>query len=169
MVTSKRILFIFLALMIAFFAVALWYKYEYAMEISEEYAINNQELELKLLIATQGSEFKDAVVGKIINEYKIDSVFIKVIDVSSLPKIIAQDYTAIVLIHTWENWQPPKAIEDFVNDTMVDKNKLIVLTTSGEGSYKMDEVDAITGESKLENVTSFADIIIKRLESLLKH
>lgn len=167
MVTSRRILFIFLALMLAFFVVALWYKYEYAMDIAEEFEINNPQLQQQLLIATQGSEFKDAVRTKIINHYKSDSIFIKVIDISSLPKIKHQDYYAVLLIHTWENWQPPKVVENFVNKNREYRKKLVVLTTSGEGSYKMDEVDAITGESKLENVVPFTDKIIKRLDSVL--
>ena len=60
------------------------------------------------------------------------------------------------------------AVKSFIERTKSDTHKIVVLTTSGEGSYKMDDVDAITGESIIENVPLFIDKIKQRLNPLLK-
>lgn len=146
---------------------ALWYKAEYSMDKAEEFQVNSPDFNNKLLIASQGSAFKKALTQHVIDNFKQDSIFINVIDVSSLSKISPTNYNAILLIHTWENWKPPIDIEEFINNSILYKNKIIVFTTSGQGTFKMNEVDAITGESKLEDVAAFSNVIIEKLTPLL--
>ena len=126
------------------------------------------DLDLKLLIATQGSTFKNKITSNITDYYKNDSIYIKVIDVSQLPEINPINYEAIVLIHTWENWKPPKEVQSFIEKNISNQDHIVVLTTSGKGSYKMKDMDAITGESKLENTKFYSNLIIKKLEDLIK-
>ncbi len=59
-------------------------------------------------------------------------------------------------------------MQSFIERTKSDMQKIVVLTTSGEGNYKMDDVDAITGESILANVPIFIDQITSKLNLLLK-
>lgn len=167
MTYKSKISLIILTLGALLLIFAIWYKYEYSMEVAQEFEVNSPELNLKLLVATQGSEYKNEVTKGVVNYYKKDSVYIKVIDVTSLASIDPSHYNAIVVIHTWENWQPPAEVELFIDKTKDIQNKIIVLTTSGEGSYKMEGVDAITGESKLENTNTYINQITKRLESIL--
>ena len=168
MTYKRKITGIILALGALFLIFAMWYKYEYSMDIIQEFEVNSPDLNLKLLIATQGSDFKDEVTKGIVNYYEKDSVYIKVIDVTTLADVDPIDYKAIVIIHTWENWQPPTDVELFINRTKDIQDKIIVLTTSGEGSFKMEGVDAITGESKLENTNALIHQITKRIDSILK-
>jgi hypothetical protein len=130
------------------------------------YQVNSPELPKKLLIATQGSAFKDSLTQKIISHYKRDPLFIKVIDISNLAEINPENYNALVLIHTWENYKPPTDVKNFIERTTAYKDRIIVFTSSGQGNFKMDEVDALTGESKLENVDYFTNKIIKRVNPL---
>lgn len=146
----------------------VWYKYEYSMGKAEEFQVNSVNLDRKLLISTQKSAFKDSVTQLLVKYYTSDPAFIKVIDISSLSKIDPADYTAIALIHTWENWEPPLEVKLFIERTSAIREKIIVLTTSGEGSFKMKKVDAITGESKLEDAPQFAEKLISRLDPILK-
>jgi hypothetical protein len=44
---------------------------------------------------------------------------------------------------------------------------MVVLTTSGEGTYKMDGIDAFTGESEMDESSLQVGRIIKRLNNLL--
>lgn len=164
---KKKILIIFLSIVVLLMLFGAWYQYRYSMEEAVTYELNTQENTYKLLIATQGSEFKDKITNSVINNYKKDSLFIKVIDISALSRIEAQDYNAILLIHTWENWKPPAPVKAFIDRTSMFSDKIVVLTTSGEGSYKMDDIDAITGESKLENVIPYTNRIIERIDRLL--
>ncbi len=163
-----KIMLIIVSVVIILLLWATWYTYEYAMEEAKAFEVNTPALEQKLLIATQGSEFKDAITNSIVNHYKSDSIFIKVIDVSSLVEIQPEDYTAIILLHTWENWKAPFVVKQFVDRTSDHSDKMIILTTSGEGTYRISGVvDAITGESNLEEAPDFANKIITRLEPLL--
>lgn len=167
MTYKRKISLLILVFGVLFLIFGLWYKYEYSMDTAKEFEVNSPDLSPKILIATQGSAFKDQITNGVVNYYEKDSVYIKVIDVSALVGVNPTDFHAILLIHTWENWQPPESVETFINRTRDIQDKIIVLTTSGEGSFKMEGVDAITGESKLENASSYINEITKRLEFLL--
>ena len=163
----KKILLIMLGFMVTFFLFLMWYQYNYSMDVVAPYTINPPTLEKKLLIATQGSEFKNKVTSGIVDHFKADSVYIEVVDISSLPTIDPRKYNALVIIHTWENWKPPITVQTFIDKYPEYSNKIVVLTTSGEGSYKMEGVDALTGESILADAPLFVDTIIERLNKIL--
>jgi len=163
----KKFLLIFLAVMIAFFLFLLWYQNNYSMDVVAPYVVNTPSFEKKLLIATQGSDFKNKVTSGIVDHFKADSVYIEVVDISILPTIDPKKYNALVIIHTWENWKPPITVQTFIEKYTEYSNKIVVLTTSGEGSYKMEGLDAITGESILVDTPLFVDTIIERLNKIL--
>ena len=164
----KKSLFVILGVIFAFFLLLMWYQYQYSMDVIEPYAINSPSLEKKLLIAAQGSEFKDKVTTGIVDRYTSDAIYIRVIDVEELQGIDPKDFNALVIIHTWENSKPPVAVKVFIDRIENDRDKIVVLTTSGEGSYKVKDVDAIAGESILEDAPVFVKEIISRLDSILK-
>ena len=163
----QKILVAVLSVLGLLFLLAVWYKYSYAMDKAEAFEVNSIEYQHKLLIATQGSEFKDKITLNVINHFKEDSIFISVIDISALKEIKPEDHNAILLIHTWENWKPPMEVEVFINKNKDYKDRIVVITTSGKGSYKMLNVDAITGESKTENILPFTREAIYKIESIL--
>ncbi|TLP77271.1 hypothetical protein [Maribacter sp. ACAM166] len=164
----KRLLWLFLAIMAAFLLFLFWYQYKYSMDVAEPYEVNGTHWNKRLLIATQGSGFKNAVTKGIIGHFKSDSIFMQVVDIQELPDIAPENYDALVLLHTWENWKPPAEVQSFIERTKTDTTKIIVLTTSGEGNYKMDGVDAITGESILANTSLYVNKIVERLRPLLE-
>ena len=84
---SKKILIIISSIVLLFIAFATWYKFEYSMDIAKAFELNTSDLNKSLLIATQSSDFKDNLVGKVIDTYKEDSIYIKVIDVGELNSI----------------------------------------------------------------------------------
>ena len=84
------------------------------MDKAEAFEVNSVEYPQKLLIATQGSEFKDKITLNVTKHFKEDSIFVSVIDITSLKEINPADYNAFLLIHTWENWNPPIDIDDFI-------------------------------------------------------
>lgn len=150
-----------------FFLVGIWYISTYSMEEVKALEIHSPNLDKKLLIATQGSEFKNTVTNGIVNHYTSDSIYIKIIDISELESIDPDQFHAVVIVHTWENWKPPEIVKAFIEEYDHIKNKMVVLTTSGEGSYKMDNVDAMTGESIIRDAPRFVDSIVERLNRLL--
>ncbi|MCD2259609.1 hypothetical protein [Psychroserpens luteolus] len=165
---TKKILVLVGTIIGLLFLISIWYQQTYAMDVAESFEVNSPEYSQKLLIATQGSEFKGKLTTTIIDHFKEDSIYIKVVDISELKAIEPTSYSALVLIHTWENWKPPKSIETFVERTKPYSERIVVITTSGEGSRKMDDVDAITGESKPENSLVMVKQALSKLEIILK-
>ncbi len=157
-----------ITLLAIFFLFALWYKNKYSMETAQTYEVNSPNLEKKLLLATQGSDFKNTVTQAIVDYYKSDSVFIKVIDISALNEVAPTDYRAILVMHTWEYEKPPAEVATFIERTLAHRDKIVVLTTSGPGTAKMEGVDAITGESKMDDAPHVVENIFNRLNPLLK-
>jgi hypothetical protein len=137
------------------------------MEPVEPFAINDPGLEHRVLIATQGSAYKDAIVAGLVADLKTRPVYIRVIDVSALPEIREQDWSAIVVIHNWENWKPQPDAAAFINHVR-DRHKLIVLSTSGDGDMKIEGLDAITSASRMNEVPTHVAEIIKRINLLLQ-
>jgi len=143
-----------------------WYKIHYSMEIAESFEVAAPDPEYQLLIATQGSDFKKAVVTGVIEALQGRPVSIRVIDVSGLSSIDVREWSAILLLHTWESREPQPNARLFL-DRHPDRNKMIVLTTSGEGDLKMDGVDALTSASKKSDVTAHVNEITRRIDALL--
>jgi hypothetical protein len=144
-----------------------WYKYAFSMDEATSMEINSPNLEQKILIATQGSEFKDEVTVIISEHYTLKPVFIKVTDVKGLTEIDPNDYNAIIVIHTWENGKPPLVVAEFIERNMVYKEKIVMLSTSGNGSFKMTDVDAISGESILKNAETLSEKVIHKVDAIL--
>jgi hypothetical protein len=152
------------------FTLAIWYKYAFSMEEATPMEINSPSLEQKVLIATQGSEFKNKVTLLVTDYYKKKSVFIKVIDIKMLDYTDPASYNAIVILHTWEYSKPPQSVENFVERTKEFNEKIVFATTSGSGDYGIQGVDAISGESILKNAEEFSEKIILRVNTILsKH
>jgi hypothetical protein len=85
--------------------------------------------------------------------------------VTELLNVKVDDWDAIVVLHTWENWQAEATTKLFI-EQQTKLNKIIVLTTSGDGNLKMKGVDAITSASLLQDVAKHVDIISRRIDKL---
>jgi hypothetical protein len=136
------------------------------MDFTPSYSVQSEDPKHKLLIATQGSEYKNAVVAGIINAVKNRPVDVRVVDISALPEVNIDEWSAVVILHTWENWQPQKDAMLFINRNP-DLANIIVLTTSGQGDLKMEAVDAITSASDISNVEKDTAQIVRRIDSVI--
>ena len=155
-----------LALLLIFLLFMTWYKQTYSMKAAKPFEVNSPSSKDHILIATQGSKFKDSVVYEVIDELKTKSIYIRVIDVSDLTTVKEGDWTAIIILHTWENWKPQKDAKLFIQQ-IKDKQKLIVLATSGQGNYTIEDIDGITSASKLTDVSDKAKELTERVTKLL--
>lgn len=163
----KKALLIGLFLLIGLIVLSFWYSITFSMDVVPTYEVNEPSLEKKLLIATQGSDFKNAITSAVVERYKQDAVYIRVVDVTSLDTIDPKPFTAILIIHTWEYWKPPKTVSTFRERAKEYHNKMVYLSTSGDGNYKIAGVDAISGESILANAPLFVDKINHKLSTIL--
>jgi hypothetical protein len=158
-------------LMGAFAVFAVWYKQTYSMSVVASYEVNDPSRRQHILIATQGSEFKDSIVHQLVREFRSRQFYIKVIDVSKLSQINDEAWSAIIILHTWEYSKPPKAVQLFVQRMQPagTSGKLIILTTSGGGDYKMQGIDAVTAPSQIDKASKNATEIIRRVNDILTY
>ena len=154
-------------LILAAFAFLTWYKFHYSMDVAESFEVNTPKSEIRVLIATQGSEFKDAVVAGVVDHLKRKGAYIKVIDVSALPQVNENKWNAVVVLHTRENLKPQADTVAYL-DRVKDLNRVIVLATSGRGNYKIEGVNAISSASEMTDVSERALEIKNRLDSILE-
>ena len=161
----KKVIIGIAALVLTAFAFLTWYKFHYSMDVAESFEVNTPELKHRVLIATQGSEFKDAVVGEIVDHLKQRDAYIKVIDVAALLQVNETKWNAVVIIHTWENLKPQADVKAYL-ERVSNLKKVIVLTTSGNGGHKIEGVNAITSASVMTDIPSHILDIKTRLDSI---
>ncbi|GCC50421.1 hypothetical protein SanaruYs_06360 [Chryseotalea sanaruensis] len=137
------------------------------MDEVKEFDVNTREQSNHILIASQGSKFKDEVVAQVIQQLPAGYAYIKVIDVKSLTDIKEENWDVIVILHTWEYAKPPDAVKSFV-DNIDDKNKLVMISTSGRGTYLIKDVDGISSASQLDEITNISNEIVQRIQNILK-
>jgi hypothetical protein len=115
----------------------------------------------RILIATENSKFKRAVVSDVRQGLKPGNPYIKVIDVKVLRRESTYDYDAVVIVNTCMAGRPDPRVEEFIQDA-AEKDKLVVLTTGKLDSWKPDsrEVDAITSASVMDQAAEVARQIV---------
>ena len=72
------------------------------MDVIADREWNDPELDTKLLIASQGSEYKTALVEAIVSQLYSDSINISLTDVTKLPLVIESEWSAVLVIHTFQ-------------------------------------------------------------------
>lgn len=120
-----------------------------------------------LVIANEGSYFKDSITRILVQHYEWKSVKVKVLPLKYLNNLKANDFAAIVIIYSWHTWNPPPEVERFIKKQAACMDKMVVVTTSSGGTHKMEGVDAITGTSKIENANVYAYKIIEKTDPIL--
>lgn len=143
-----------------------WYNIKYSMEFVPSYSVESENSKYNLLIATQGSAYKRALVDSIIEKLKNREIAVKVIDVSALLDVDVEKWNAIVILHTWESWRPQQDAMRFVHRNQNASNT-IVLSTSGQGDLKIKGIDGMTSASNLADVDKDAAEIVRRINLLV--
>jgi hypothetical protein len=145
---------------------AVGYRLIFSQGVVESFEVNSSDLDTKVLIATQGSGFKDALVSGIIEDLKKKPIYIKVVDVTTLSDVKEDDWNVVVLISTCQSatLQPDTAT---YLDQAKDLDKTILLITSGSGTWKPENspLDSISSASKKANVDSLIVNILNRLNT----
>ena len=119
---------------------------------------------LKVLVATQNSKFKQAVVSEIYDELKRNSIYLKIVDVKYLKSQSTGEFSAVVIISKSMAGRPDPRVESFI-DSHPQKDKFIVLTTGLSDSWKPDVpgLDAISSASVMDKSDQVAKSIVDRV------
>jgi hypothetical protein len=143
-----------------------WYRSHYSMKPARAFEVGSPTLAQRVLIATQGSAFKDALLERIIAQLKLRPVYVRVIDVSGLGGVRDSEWSAIVVIHPWQNRRPQADAKAFV-DRAHNTKKLVIVTTSGSGREKIPGIDVISAASDLHEAPTTVADVMTRLDALL--
>jgi hypothetical protein len=137
--------------------------------VVEPYAVGNPALEKRVLVASQGSDFKNAVVESLTTYLEKKQVYVKVIDVTSLANVNEDEWDALVFVHTTEQWKLWPDVDTYLARAH-DLNKVILVTTSGSGDWKTDkyDVESITSASRMEEMRALLPALYTRLDQLLQ-
>jgi hypothetical protein len=120
----------------------------------------------RVLIASQGSGFKDRLVADLVAGLAQHQLHVKVIDVSDLADTNDVDWQVIVIVHTWEFGKPPRVVADFLGRSR-DRRRIIGISTSGSGREKLAGVDFISSASVMEDAPALAAELDARILALL--
>lgn len=121
----------------------------------------------RVLIATESSDFKDAVLDGVIPELQKDGLYVKVIDVNGLAEEKDSDYQCIVILNTCVAWGLDSVVNRFV-ETALDKQKIFILVTAGNDEWKVSEsmgVDAMTSASESDQTDALAEKVLEEIRS----
>ena len=166
MKTWKKVVLAIAAVPVALLVFSTWYLVRYSMAPAKPFEVNRTDVREHVLIATQGSAFKDAVVQGVVARLEKRPAYVKVIDVASLGDVREADWNAIVIVHTWEMGKPPAAVKAFTDRAQA-RDKLVVFATSGEGHQHIGGVDTVTSASAMGTAPAQADEIVSRIEKVL--
>ena len=122
----------------------------------------------KILIASQGSEFKDNLLETLVKELKSDDKYLYVVDCTKLGDEIFSDWDVIIIIHSAQIHKMPRESELFLKRS-VDLSSVILVSTSGAGDDKIEgfEVDAISTASRISITYKVINWLIPQVESRL--
>ena len=143
-----------------------WFESTYSMDEAKAFEVNSKELNHKVLIGTQGSEFKGSIVKKVC-AYFADSVYFKIIDVKDLKSMKPADWNAVIILYTNEIFSPEENAATFAKNNQDSKNTFYI-STSGTGNALLEGVDGIATVSKPSSAKGIASEIIEKISLQLK-
>jgi hypothetical protein len=145
------------------------YKIIYSQGIAEAFEMNSSELETRVLIATQRSAFKNALVASVAKRLAKKPAYINVIDVTALPELQTDEWSALVFITTCQSSEMQKDVRTYLKQINAFEN-VVLLTTSGSGTWTPEEltVDSISSASRKHKIQPVVTEILKRLDKILE-
>ena len=133
--------------------------------VIEPFQVGSNNAKNRILIASQGSEFKNNLVDKIIVQLEGNQNYLSIIDVSALGNENDKDWNAIIIIHTLQVHEMPEQAHLFLSETE-DLSKVMLVSTSGAGDDKVEgfNVDAISSASRDTAISVILKWISKNLD-----
>jgi hypothetical protein len=124
-----------------------------------------------VLIATEKSEFKQAVVLDVTNRLASGSVSCRVVGLKELAGVSAADYKAVVILNEVWAWRLRGEVRAFMKKLSPEqRNKIILVSTAGDAKWKTKEegIHAMTSASTVPSQKKVADFIMAETANLLK-
>lgn len=156
----------FIGLFIIFFGIYLLLNIQGE---AESFEVGSPKLDQKVLIASQASDFKNALVDSLITHLEEKPLYIKVVDVSALGDVNEEEWNSLVLINTCQQYKLHPDVKKYL-DKAKNLSKVILVITSGSGEWKTDEYDAdiFTSTSKMYELKPLVSSILTLVKTILE-
>jgi hypothetical protein len=164
----KRVLIV-LGSLIALFVIAFGvYLFVNIQDVAEAFEVGSPDSGKKVLIASQGSDYKNLMVDTLTSRLEGEDVYISVIDISGLSEINQKDWDAEIIIHTTEGYRLPEVVKEYLGK-VENPDEVLLLITSGSGEWKPEDykVDILTSASKVADIPELANRIADKVDLLL--
>jgi len=142
-------------------AFCIWYLVEFYPRTAEPFEINSPDQPTRILVATQGSEFKNGLVAAVCDRLREQPVHVKVIDVGGLDDVDTGEWNKVLVINTaMMNIMSGPARRLVARGQGLDK--VLLFVTSGGADFKPADlaVDALSGASRMGDTNRLADLIL---------
>jgi len=138
------------------------------MKQAKPFSVNDFSLDDHLLIATQGSPFKDSLVATVISKLNDKPMYIEVMDISGLDTVQIQNWDVILIINTIHVGKPTKEAESFISKLSA-IDRIIAVTTSESEMEAFPEVDGISSASKIQQIPEISSRVAARIRAILNN
>lgn len=138
----------------------LIYVYLYYPRPAEPFEFKGDHPVRRILIATQGSDFKNVLVENLCDSLKNSPVYIKGVRVKDLDGIDHGNWDRILIVNSFLVWLN-RHVQRFVRSA-AEPEKILLMVTSGGGDWQPEpdlKVDAFTSASRKVNVRGLVRLI----------
>jgi hypothetical protein len=145
----RRVLLIVLAVIVLIVGgVGVWFlQYSWQPKL-KSYDINTPQAAKRVLIASQGRKHKTDTLAAVTDYYTGKDVYIRVIDVSGLPDVQADEWDFIVLFSAIRMYKLNPDAQAFLDRIGESAYKRVLLFNTSDGTQMgYDGVDAVTSAS----------------------
>ncbi|MFC2082277.1 hypothetical protein ACFLQT_00950 [Bacteroidota bacterium] len=138
--------------------------------VIEPFQVGYPDAHHKILIASQGSEFKNTLTNEFVELLNDNTNYISIVDCTSLDNEAPADWDAIIIIHTTQIHGMPDEARRFLSRAS-DLSKIVLITTSGGGDETVTEfeIDAISTASRLSVTNQITDWAIAKLDRIFEN
>lgn len=150
---------------VVFAGVMLSYRFLRTMDVIDNAEINQSATGDHVLVATQGSNFKDSVMDQVKKDMEGKNVHVSIIDTTKIDNVEADNYDKIVIFTTVQSDDIPENVTTFMNDNNDKSIHIAVTADSGRWDDKPKDIDAISEASKAENKQDFVDDLTKAINT----
>ncbi|MFC1800213.1 tetratricopeptide repeat protein [Candidatus Eisenbacteria bacterium] len=132
----------------------------YYPRTAEPFEITAPDPARRVLIATQGSDFKNTLTRALCDSLRQSSVYIRGIDVGDLAEVNAEDWDRILIVNSFIIWLN-KDVDRFIARAKAPEKILVFVTSGGADWLPQPEsaVDALTSASRKAYIGDLVHLI----------
>jgi hypothetical protein len=123
-----------------------------------------------VLIVTEKSAFKQAVVNRVTARLKTAQRSYRVADLAALSGTWPEDHKAVVIVNEVQAWRLRGDVRRFLKRiTPGQRGRIVLVSTAADADWQAKEpgIDAVTAASIVANEQKTADFILRRIDAIL--